>query len=88
MDREFLERKILYRSSHRGTKEADALLGGFFRSVSSSFTVEQLVSFGKLVEESDADIMDWLKGEKKVPKGQLSEIIRSLELYYKNLLNN
>ena len=88
MNRELLERQVLYRSSHRGTKEADAILGGFFESELTTCSLKQLVSFEMILQQSDGDIMDWLREEKEIPIRLLSHTMNSLMLYYKKLLNN
>lgn len=59
---------ILYRANHRGTKEADVMLGGFARAHLAELTDSDLDIFEALLEELDVEIMDWVIGRKPVPE--------------------
>lgn len=60
-------KRILYRANHRGTKEADVMLGGFARAHLAELSETDLDTFEALLEELDVDIMDWVIGRKPVP---------------------
>lgn len=53
-------KKLLFRSSHRGTKEMDILLGGFFKEWGNSLNESELIEFQSLLELTDKVISDWL----------------------------
>jgi antitoxin CptB len=55
-------RKLHYRAHHRGTREADAMIGGFFDQRSSGWGEEEFGWFERLLEEQDVDIMAWALG--------------------------
>lgn len=52
-------RKLHYRAHHRGTREADAIVGGFYDSYSEQWDADGFVWFEKLLDEQDVDIMGW-----------------------------
>jgi len=56
-----------FRAWHRGTREADYMIGGFFDRYHASWTEAELVWFETLLEEDDVDIMAWALGTQSVP---------------------
>lgn len=62
MDADPYRRKLHYRAHHRGTREADAMIGGFFDQVSESWGAEEYAWFERLLDEQDVDIMAWALG--------------------------
>jgi antitoxin CptB len=68
MDRDTRLRRIRYRAWHRGTREADMLVGGFFDACSAGWADEDLAWFEALLEEQDVDIMAWCIGTQEVPE--------------------
>jgi antitoxin CptB len=67
MDREAYLRKLHFRAHHRGTREADAIVGGFFDSAHASWDEAGFAWFERLLEEQDVDIMGWAIGTIAVP---------------------
>ncbi len=61
------QRKILYRANHRGMKEADVLLGGFTTAKLASLSDAETAALVALLDELDADIMDWVMGRYPLP---------------------
>ena len=57
---DIFRKKLLFRSSHRGTKEMDILLGGFFKEWGNSLNESELIEFRSLLELTDKVISDWL----------------------------
>jgi antitoxin CptB len=55
-------RKLHYRAHHRGTREADAMIGGFFNRYAQEWNADELMWFERLLEEQDVDIMAWALG--------------------------
>jgi antitoxin CptB len=62
MDADPYRRKLHYRAHHRGTREADAMIGGFFDKVSEGWSAEDYAWFERLLDEQDVDIMAWALG--------------------------
>ena len=67
MDREHHLKRLGFRAWHRGTKEADLLIGGFFDTYSARWTDEEIAWFEQLLVEDDVDVMAWAMGTQPVP---------------------
>ena len=52
-------KKLLFRSSHRGTKEMDIVLGGDFKKNYSNLSDVELREFDKLLDFSDKILTDY-----------------------------
>ena len=72
-------RRLRFRSWHRGTREADLILGRFADAHLADFTAEQLDRYGALLEKSDPDIYDWLTGRTPVPATDDTDVFRLLK---------
>jgi antitoxin CptB len=57
-----------FRAWHRGTREADFMLGGFFDSHHAAWTEADLAWFEALLEEDDVAIMAWALGSEEPPE--------------------
>jgi antitoxin CptB len=82
MDRETRLKRLRFRAWHRGTKEADLMLGGFFDRFHGDWDDAQLDWFETLMEEQDVDIMGWAIGTIPVParwQGPMMERMRVLD---------
>ena len=64
---EIRRKRILYRATHRGTKEADAIVGGFITGALGRLSAAELDQAEALLEEPDLDILDWVMGRTAVP---------------------
>ncbi|WP_397578294.1 succinate dehydrogenase assembly factor 2 [Sphingorhabdus sp.] len=62
MDADPYRRKLHYRAHHRGTREADAMVGGFFDQCSANWGEAEYEWFERLIDEEDVDIMAWALG--------------------------
>jgi antitoxin CptB len=67
MDRETRLKRLRFRAWHRGTREADLLIGGFFDAHSAGWSDDEIAWFETLLEEQDVDIMGWAIGSIAVP---------------------
>jgi len=61
-------KRLLYRSWHRGTREADLLLGGFAEAHLAGFDEARLDRYEALLECPDADLFDWIAGRVAPPR--------------------
>ncbi|MEL7190597.1 MAG: succinate dehydrogenase assembly factor 2 [Pseudomonadota bacterium] len=71
-----------FRSWHRGTREADYMIGGFFDRYSAEWGEAELQWFEDLLEEDDVDIMAWALKTQSVPEkfaGPLIEAMMKLD---------
>ncbi len=62
-----LRRKLGFRAWHRGTREADLLIGSFADAHLPGFGPPELEQFQRLMKENDPDIYDWMTGRQPVP---------------------
>ena len=67
MDRDTRLKRLRFRAWHRGTKEADLLIGGFFDAHSAGWGDDEIGQFETLLEEQDVDIMGWAIGSLPTP---------------------
>ena len=82
MDRETRLKRLRFRAWHRGTQEADLLIGGFFDRHAAGWNDDQIGWFEALMEEQDVDIMAWAIGTAPVPErwqGALMEAMQRLD---------
>ena len=68
MDRDTRIRRTRYRAWHRGTREADFLIGGFFDTYHQDWSEDDFAWFEELLEEQDVDIMAWAIGTAAPPE--------------------
>lgn len=67
MDKDRRLNRLRFRAWHRGTKEADLMLGGFVDHAAAGLSDADIAWLEMLMEENDADIMAWITGAKPVP---------------------
>ena len=48
-----------FRAWHRGTREADLMIGGFFDRHHAAWAETELAWFEALLDEDDVDVMAW-----------------------------
>ncbi|MDI3306107.1 MAG: succinate dehydrogenase assembly factor 2 [Acetobacteraceae bacterium] len=60
-------RRLLFRAHHRGTKEADLMIGGFVRRHIATLSDTELDELEAVLEFPDVDLADWLSGRRPVP---------------------
>ncbi len=79
MDRETRLKRLRFRSWHRGTREADMLIGGFFDARSSGWSDAEIALVEELLEEQDVDIMAWAIGTAVPPERYAGSIVEALK---------
>jgi antitoxin CptB len=60
-------RRLLYRATHRGTKENDVLIGGFVTRRIAALSEADIDALEHLLELPENDLADWLIGRRPVP---------------------
>ncbi|MCK8782863.1 succinate dehydrogenase assembly factor 2 [Roseomonas sp. NAR14] len=68
-------RRLLFRARHRGTKEADLVLGGFVERNLPAFTEAELAALEALLDLPDVDLADWFSGRRPVPPEQATPML-------------
>ena len=74
-------KRLHWRAHHRGTKEADLLVGDFFDAHHASWDQEERALFQAMLEEQDVDIMAWAHGTAEAParfEGPMIEALKQL----------
>ena len=80
-----LKKKIIYRSSYRGTKEMDALLGSFTKKYINTFEDNELKCLLDLLDLDDENLYKFNQGEDifiNIKKNKVSELFKVFN--YKN----
>jgi antitoxin CptB len=75
-------KRLHWRAHHRGTKEADLLVGSFFDSHHASWGEVERATFAEMLEEQDVDIMAWAHGTAQPPErfeGPMIEALKQLD---------
>ncbi len=86
MDRDIRLKQLHFRAWHRGTREADFMIGGFFDRYGKSWSDEEMNWFDRLLEEEDVDVMAWAIGTQSVPeKFQGDQMIKMQKLDFINV---
>ncbi|MCH8685217.1 FAD assembly factor SdhE [Pedomonas mirosovicensis] len=81
-DLEGRKRRLLFRASHRGTKEADIMIGSFVERNLATMSEEDVAWFERFLEENDVEIMAWMIGRKQPPaefEGSIMDAMRRLD---------
>jgi antitoxin CptB len=60
-------RRLRYRAWHRGTKEADLIVGAFVDRHIAGFTEAELDELEAVLELSDVDLADWISRRRDPP---------------------
>ena len=79
MDREHRLKRLRFRAWHRGVKEADLLIGGFFDAHAQGWSDAEIDLFETLLEEQDVDIMAWAMGTQAVPERYAGTVMQALK---------
>lgn len=82
MNREDRLKRLRFRAWHRGTREADFLIGGFFDRYNADWSDADIGWFETLLDEEDVEIMAWAIGSMPVPghyAGAMMERMRQLD---------
>ena len=77
MDEEL--RALNYRAWHRGTREADMMIGGFFDAHHAGWNAHDRALFAALLAETDVDIMAWAIGTEAVPERFQGPMMRAMQ---------
>jgi len=75
-------KRLAWCAHHRGTKEADLMIGGFFDAHHASWGKSERAIFERMLEEQDVDIMAWALGTAVPPErfqGPMIEALRKLD---------
>ncbi len=71
-------KRLLFRSWHRGRREADLILGSFAEANLPGFDDARLDHYEALLECADADLFDWISRRAAPPPEYDTEVTRLL----------
>jgi antitoxin CptB len=74
-------KRLIWRASHRGTREMDLLLGGFARDQIDRFSETELDELETIIGLSDQELMGWILGGVPVPQRQATATLKALLAY-------
>ena len=80
---EILKKQIIYRSTHRGTKEMDILLGNFVKSYINRLKDTELKDLEKILSIEDEIIRKWYfdkKSNNPILKTKVSTMLSNFKL--------
>lgn len=72
-------KRLAWRAHHRGTREADLLVGGFFDAHHQQWSRLDRALFESMLEEQDVDIMAWAHGTAEPPQRFAGAMIEALK---------
>jgi len=75
--------KILYRSTHRGTKEMDILLGNFVKKYIDTFDDDELNDLNELLNCEDSILYNWYFNNVKhelIPVNKIGKMLKNFKL--------
>ena len=80
-----LQKKVLYKSKYRGTKEGDRLIGGFVNKNLNKFDEYYILKLLDFLELNDQDILNMAEGNKPINQ-DYQHILDDIIEYKKELL--
>ena len=72
-------KRMQFRAWHRGTREADYMIGCFFDRFHTEWGESEQVWFEALLDEDDVDIMAWALKTLPVPEQYAGEIMSRMQ---------
>jgi antitoxin CptB len=79
MNRDDRLKRLRFRAWHRGVREADMLVGGYFDRWHGAWDAAEMDWFEAFLEEQDVDILAWAIGTAAVPERWQSEMMTRLQ---------
>ncbi len=75
---EHRRRRLLFRATHRGTKENDIMIGGFVAARLATLGHAEMDALEAVMELPDTDLADWLTGRRPIPPEADSPMLREI----------
>ena len=76
------QRRLLFRSWHRGIRETDLLLGRFADAWIGEMSDAELHEYERLLEVPDHDIYGWVTGELEIPQDYRSALLSRIAQFH------
>ncbi|HEX7751598.1 MAG TPA: succinate dehydrogenase assembly factor 2 [Novosphingobium sp.] len=71
--------RIKFRAWHRGTREADYMIGCFFDRFHAEWSDAEIAWFETLLAEEDHDILAWALGTADVPERYAGDLMARMK---------
>jgi antitoxin CptB len=71
-------RRLLFRARHRGTREADLMVGGFVARHIGALSEAELDALEAVLDHPDVDLSDWLTGRRPIPEEVRSPMLERM----------
>ena len=75
---ETTRKKLRFRAWHRGTREADLIMGQFADANIDTMDQKALDQFDALLDAQDLDVYNWIIGKEPVPERYDNELMAAL----------
>lgn len=75
---EVRRKRLMFRSSYRGMKELDLVIGAFARAYLDEFDSDALRQYEAILDVPDSDLLDWLVQKSPVPAGMDTDVMKKL----------
>lgn len=72
-------KRLYWRAHHRGTKEADILIGSFFDAHHQQWGSLDRALFEAMLDEQDVDILAWAAGTAEPPERFRGTVLQQLQ---------
>lgn len=87
-DLETRRKRLRYRAWHRGTKEADLLIGPFADACLEEMGHEAMDDFETILRLPDPNLVSWLTGQVPLPEEHVSPVMTLMMKYQEDRKNN
>ncbi|MEY4463494.1 MAG: hypothetical protein RLZZ81_465 [Pseudomonadota bacterium] len=78
LNKNSLQKKLLYRSKNRGCKEMDYILSSFAEKYLFLMDEKKLESYTLILDQNDNDLYTWITKKSSTPSNLDTEIINKL----------
>lgn len=72
-------KRLHFRAWHRGTREADYMIGCYFDRFHGEWDEAALIWFEALIDEEDVDILGWALGSISVPDEYVGPMMQRMQ---------
>ena len=72
-------KRLQFRAWHRGTREADYMIGCYFDRFHGEWGEPEIAWFEALIEEDDVEIMAWALGTEPVPERYAGSLMTRMQ---------
>ncbi|MGE0749224.1 MAG: succinate dehydrogenase assembly factor 2 [Variibacter sp.] len=76
------QRRLLFRSWHRGIRETDLIMGQFADAHIDTLNDTELDAYERLMDVRDADLFAWVTGEQTPPQEYDTALFRRLRAFH------